>query len=198
MNKFIIAAAVAAFFVSGAAVASDDEHSNSSPSTVVPTNNTSTSRSVSRNNNSNQNRNVNRNTNQQQQSQNANSSANSNSNANASNVFNDRQRLTVASVIPSSLTSGMDTCLGSASAGLQTQIVGLSGGKTTVDANCVLIKQTQLLIQMGYPVAACYRARLGTDGAAIDEAMKLAGIECREPPAVTTPVEQPTQQSLFK
>lgn len=201
MKTFIIAAAVAAFVVSNPALASDDDHNSGSPTSSTQTTNQNANRNSNRNTNQNRNvnRNNNRNTNQQTQSQNANANANSNSNANASNVFNDRQRLTVSSAIPSNLTAGLDTCLGSATAGVQTQIVGLSGGKTTVDTNCVLIKQTQLLIQMGYPAAACYRARLGADGAAIDEAMRLAGIECREPPPVEKPVvEQPNPQSLYK
>lgn len=188
MKNLIIAAAVAAFFVSSPAIASGSERDGSS----------SNYRNNNRNSNQNANRNVNRQSQAQTQTTNANSNANANSNSNASNVFNDRQRLTVASVVPSSLTAGMDTCLGSAAAGVQTQIVGLSGGKTTVDTNCVLIKQTQLLMQMGYPVAACYRARLGADGAAIDEAMRLAGIECREPPPVVQVVQQPVQQNLYK
>jgi hypothetical protein len=100
-----------------------------------------------------------------------------------------RERLVVASVVAPNLTSGMDTCLGSASAGLQTQIVGLSGGKTTVDENCVMIKQVHLLIEMGPNTAACYRARQNRD---IDLAMTAAGVECREPPSVPRVVPAPS------
>ena len=110
---------------------------------------------------------------------------------NTSMQFNEtyRERLVVASVVAPNLTSGMDTCLGSASAGLQTQIVGLSGGKTTVDENCVLIKQVHLLIEMGHNTAACYRARQNRD---IDLAMTAAGVECREPPPIARVVPAPS------
>ena len=109
---------------------------------------------------------------------------------NTSLQFNEtyRERLVVASVVAPNLTSGMDTCLGSTSAGLQTQIVGLSGGKTTVDENCVMIKQVHLLIEMGHNTAACYRARQNRD---IDLAMTAAGVECREPPSVPRVVPAP-------
>ena len=110
---------------------------------------------------------------------------------NTSLQFNEtyRERLVVASVVAPNLTSGMDTCLGSTSAGLQTQIVGLSGGKTTVDENCVMIKQVHLLIEMGHNTAACYRARQNRD---IDLAMTAAGVECREPPSVPRVVPAPS------
>jgi hypothetical protein len=109
---------------------------------------------------------------------------------NTSLQFNEtyRERLVVASAIAPNLTSGMDTCLGSASAGLQTQIVGLSGGKTTVDENCVMIKQVHLLIEMGHNTAACYRARQNRE---IDLAMTAAGVECREPPPIARVVPAP-------
>jgi hypothetical protein len=89
------------------------------------------------------------------------------------------------------LTSGQDTCLGSASGGVQTQVVGVSIGKTVVDKNCVLIKQVQLLTQMNLPAAACFRARSGAEGADIDKAMAAAGVDCSKlvPPPVI--VQQP-------
>ena len=93
-------------------------------------------------------------------------------------------RPAVNSAYSGSLTSGLDTCLGSVTAAVQTQIVGVSGGKTIVDKNCVMIKQVQLLVQLGYPTAACFRARQDSE---IDEAMKAAGIECREPPVAAVP-----------
>lgn len=95
-----------------------------------------------------------------------------------------RERLNpVSSAIGSNLTSGADTCLGSVTGGVQTQILGVSGGKTVVDENCVLIKNTKLLLTMGMPSAACFYVRQDPK---IDQAMAAAGVECREPPPVKT------------
>lgn len=94
-------------------------------------------------------------------------------------INNNSRRIPVSTAYSSSLTSGLDTCMGSASAGVQTGIVGVSGGKTYVDQNCVMIKQVQLLSQMGLPDAACFRARMGDEGKAIDEAMSAAGVDCK-------------------
>ena len=96
-----------------------------------------------------------------------------------------RERLNpVSSAIGSNLTSGADTCLGSVTGGVQTQILGVSGGKTVVDENCVLIKNTKLLLTMGMPSAACFYVRQDPK---IDQAMAAAGVECREPPPVALP-----------
>jgi hypothetical protein len=103
--------------------------------------------------------------------------------------YNDvyRERLNpVHSAVGSNLTSGADTCLGSVTGGVQTQILGVSGGKTVVDENCVLIKNTKLLLTMGLPSAACFYVRQDPK---IDEAMVAAGVECREPPAVPAVVK---------
>lgn len=104
-------------------------------------------------------------------------------------------RAPVTTAYATSLTSGVDTCTGSMSGGVQTQVVGLSLGKTNVDKNCILIKQVQLLSQLGIPEAACFRARAGEEGKAIDDAMKAAGVNCMDykyavpvtPPVVVTP-----------
>lgn len=93
-----------------------------------------------------------------------------------------RERLNpVNTALGTNLTSGADTCLGSVTAGVQTQIIGVSGGKTVIDENCVMIKNTKMLLQMGLPSAACFYLRQDPK---IDEAMAAAGVECREPPAV--------------
>ena len=98
-----------------------------------------------------------------------------------------RERLNpVHSAVGSNLTSGADTCLGSVTGGVQTQILGVSGGKTVVDENCVLIKNTKLLLTMGLPSAACFYVRQDPK---IDQAMAAAGVECREPPPVAPPAQ---------
>lgn len=107
------------------------------------------------------------------------------------------RRIPVATAYAASLTSGIDTCLGSASAGVQTMVVGVSGGKTFIDRNCILIKQVQLLTQMGYLEAACFRARMGEEGEAIDEAMKQAGVDCvAKPVTVAIPENVVTKDEL--
>jgi len=91
-------------------------------------------------------------------------------------------RAPVSTAYSASLTSGIDTCLGSASAGAQTQILGLTFGKTYVDKNCILIKQTKLLRESGLDRSACKRMQMGKEGDLIKQAMQEAGEDC--PPAV--------------
>jgi hypothetical protein len=55
------------------------------------------------------------------------------------------------------LTSGIDTCLGSFSVGAQHTVFGISFGKTTIDDNCVMLKQARMLHEMGLRVAAWQR-----------------------------------------
>lgn len=107
-------------------------------------------------------------------------------------------RIPVTTAIAASLTSGQDTCLGSASGGVQTQVLGISLGKTVRDTNCEMIKQVQLLQQMGMPSAACFRARAGKEGKAIDEAMRQAGIDCATMTQPMTPVEIDTTQFVTR
>lgn len=201
MKKLILSAAVAAALCANVAVASDDDHRGSNTTAtqrVENTNrNTNTNRNSNRNTNQNSNRNTNtnRNSNRQNQSQTANggsasSTATASNNSSGNNTtFNEsyRDRLQAAQAYAPGLTSGIDTCLGSASVGAQTQLFGVSGGKTVVDENCVLIKNTKLLLEMGLPTAACFYARQEPK---IDQAMAAAGVECREPPPVpAVPVE---------
>lgn len=123
-------------------------------------------------------------------SQGGNATASGNGSGNSTTInqsYSDvyRERLNpVSTAVGSNLTAGADTCLGSVTGGVQTQILGVSGGKTVVDENCVLIKNTKLLLTMGLPSAACFYARQDPK---IDQAMAAAGVECREPPPV--PVE---------
>lgn len=98
-------------------------------------------------------------------------------------------RAPVATAFAASLTSGIDTCLGSGAGGVQTQMLGVSVGKTLTDENCVMIKQVQLLRELGLESAACFRARAGKEGAAIDAAMRAANVDCNAlPQPVSAPV----------
>lgn len=139
----------------------------------------------------------------QSQNQSQNSTSSSNGNATATSVAinetvnYEARRIPVTSAYAASLTSGYDTCLGSASGGIQTGVVGLSAGKTTIDKNCVMIKQVQLLTQMGFVSAACFRARSGKEGSEIDAAMEKAGIDCANLPLPPVPVAPVIDTSNF-
>jgi hypothetical protein len=117
----------------------------------------------------------------------------------SNNVNINQPKAPVSTAYAASLTSGLDTCLGSVAGGVQTQILGLSGGGTKVDKNCVLIKQVQLLQQLGFNEAACFRARAGEEGRAIDDALKSAGVDCKAKPVVpVTPADPVTHEELNK
>jgi hypothetical protein len=200
MKKFILSVAIAAALYTNVAVASDDDYRGGTTSTVS-TNNQNT------NTNRNNNRNSNTNTQRQQQvarggsarstaqggnATGGNASANGNGSGNVTNISDNYQeaRNVASAATPFLVTSGEDTCLGSVGGGVQTQILGLSGSKTVVDENCVLIKNTKLLIAMGYDSAACYYVRQNPK---INEAMTAAGNECsKTPPVVTEDVPIPS------
>ena len=87
-------------------------------------------------------------------------------------------RIPVNTAYSAGLTSGLDTCLGSASGGVQTVPFGATFGSTKEDKNCVLIKQTKLLAEAGLYKSACIRMTLGKEGEAIRRAMEEAGESC--------------------
>lgn len=73
------------------------------------------------------------------------------------------------------LVSSNDTCMGSASGGLNLPGVGLSLGKTYTDANCVMLKNSRELWNMGMKAASL--ALMCTDSAN-KEALELTGFVC--------------------
>lgn len=105
-------------------------------------------------------------------------SSSSSGSGNVTSIEYQAAKIPVNTAYAASLTSGMDTCLGSSSGGVQTQILGISLGGTHVDKNCILIKQTQLLRENDQLRAACFRMQQGKEGAAIAQAMKDAGALC--------------------
>ena len=211
MKNVILMSAIA-MLLSAPAIADDDEH-NTTPTPVVSTpqpttvtsTNALTNQNVSNNNNAQGQEQVQSQWQDQNQQQEASShstsqggsavahggaaTATGNGSGNSTTInqsYSDiyRERLNpVSTAVGSNLTSGADTCLGSITGGVQTQILGVSGGKTVVDENCVLIKNTKLLLTMGLPSAACFYVRQDPK---IDQAMAAAGVECREPPPVNT------------
>lgn len=90
-----------------------------------------------------------------------------------------RQPVSTAYAAP--LTSGLDTCMGSTTAGGQGVAFGLSFGTTWTDKNCVRLKNARELSAMGYQKAA---VELLCQDKSVAKAMKAAGHECvvsREP-----------------
>ena len=71
---------------------------------------------------------------------------------------NQSSEQTIKNVVPVTLTNltanGSDVCLGSISAGASAPGISITGGKTTVDENCVMMKRVSLLTQLGLTDAA--------------------------------------------
>lgn len=123
--------------------------------------------------------------NQTQESQSTSSADNSGNNVGEGNSTNVNvqgdvyraARIPVATAYVAALTSGIDTCTGSWSAGGQTAPVGISFGKTTKDENCVFVKKVHLLREFDQRVACEY---MRSHDKEIDDAYKTAGIDCPE------------------
>ena len=74
-----------------------------------------------------------------------------------------------------SLVSSNDTCMGSASGSANVPGFGLSVGKTYTDTNCVMLKNSRELWNMGMKCAAL---ELMCTDSANKEALELTGFEC--------------------
>lgn len=85
------------------------------------------------------------------------------------------RRIPVASAYAAPLTSGIDTCLGSASAGVQTPVVGISLGGTKRDRICETIKLSRELHHMGMREGA---VQLLCIDERVRVAMRNAGTPC--------------------
>lgn len=93
------------------------------------------------------------------------------------------RRIPVSTAYAAPLTSGIDTCLGSASAGVQTGILGVSLGGTKRDRICETIKLSRELHHMGMREGA---VQLLCNDERVRIAMRNAGTPCEavtyEPP----------------
>ena len=125
--------------------------------------NISTSESVSTSNNTNNNNNVNENRNVSE----------SNQNQNINQKIESPPPSAIAPSIGASFSQ--DLCTTGVSGAVQTQIFGISGGKSITDTNCERIKLAKTIYDMGMRVAAvslmCQDERVWT-------AMKMAGTPC--------------------
>jgi len=81
----------------------------------------------------------------------------------------------VPNVTVSNLTTSNDTCMGSVTAGGSAVGFGLSFGTTHIDQNCVMLKNSRELWNMGFRAAAM--ARMCMDKAN-KEALELTGFTC--------------------
>jgi hypothetical protein len=87
----------------------------------------------------------------------------------------DHQLRNTPNVNAAALTSSNDTCMGSVSAGGSGPGFGISVGSTYKDGNCVMLKNSRELWNMGFKAAAV--ALMCTD-AANKEALELTGFIC--------------------
>ena len=87
------------------------------------------------------------------------------------------RRIPVSTAYAAPLTSGIDTCLGSASAGVQTGILGVSLGGTKRDRICETIKLSRELHHMGMREGA---VQLLCTDQRVRIAMRNAGTPCEE------------------
>ena len=81
------------------------------------------------------------------------------------------------------LTSGIDTCLGSATGGLTTPLGGITGGGTTPDKDCVRIKMSRELDLRGYREAGVAMLCFNDE---VRAAMATAGTPCADAPESAT------------
>ena len=96
-------------------------------------------------------------------------------NADAARYATDRQLRNTPSVATAALTSSNDTCMGSVSAGGSGPGFSLAIGSTYKDDNCVMLKNSREMWNMGFKAAAM--ALMCTDKAN-REALELTGFVC--------------------
>lgn len=96
-----------------------------------------------------------------------------------------QRRIPVNTAYSPALTSGLDTCSGSFSAGGTTSIFGFSIGGTKADKTCQLIKLGREAAQMGMPDVQCQVLALDPR---FNEALRRAGRSCALPPVSASSV----------
>ena len=80
-----------------------------------------------------------------------------------------------SAISPSINSSNSDLCTVGVSGAVQTQILGLSGGKTVRDMNCERLKLSKTIYDMGMKVAA---VSIMCQDPRVFDAMKMAGTPC--------------------
>ncbi|HEY8608128.1 MAG TPA: hypothetical protein VIM12_13520 [Noviherbaspirillum sp.] len=104
-------------------------------------------------------------------------------------VYQAQPRNPVSTAVAPMIVSSNDTCMGSTSIGASAVSFGFSAGTTWTDANCVMLKNSREMWNMGFKGAAL--ARLCMDGLN-REALEATGIQCppRQQEAAGAPVTQ--------
>jgi hypothetical protein len=80
-----------------------------------------------------------------------------------------------SAIAPSMMSYSQDLCTTGMSGAVQTQILGISAGKTVRDKNCEALKLSKTLYDMGMRVAA---VSLLCQDERVFDAMKMAGTPC--------------------
>jgi hypothetical protein len=185
MNKFLTL--IAAFALTmGVAVAGNQTQSNASSST------SSASQSAATNAGNSQNVTF---TSPSTLTETLNGTTTSNQNVVISGSTSQRLDQTVRNVPNvnvSELTTSNDTCMGSIVAGGSAVGFGVSFGTTHVDQNCVMLKNAQMLWNMGMRAAALARLCMDKDNR---KALEMTGYTCPQDRKNTTDVKTVTAVS---
>ena len=92
------------------------------------------------------------------------------------NTFNtEAARFPTATAIAPAMVSSNDTCMGSSSAGISTVSIGISVGTTWRDDNCVMLKNSRELWNMGLRNAAVARMCMDNENSL---ALEVTGVTC--------------------
>jgi|TARA_R100000084_G_scaffold57718_2_gene24455 hypothetical protein len=155
--------------ISQTSSSSENINTNTNTNTNV---NTSTSSSTNTNNNT---------SNVTSNSTNVSNSTNNNTNTNENNTNITQQTKSKvqspppSAIAPTMMSYSQDLCVTGVSGAVQTQIIGLSGGKMVRDENCERLKLSKAMYDMGMKVAAvsvlCQDVR-------VFQAMEMAGTPC--------------------
>lgn len=92
-----------------------------------------------------------------------------------SNTEVDNPRAAPNTAIGPQLITSNDTCMGSSSAGVSTYGISISAGTTWTDSNCVMLKNSREMWNMGLRAAAVARMCMDDDNR---DAMEVSGVKC--------------------
>ena len=89
-----------------------------------------------------------------------------------------QRRIPVSPSAPVQLVASNDTCMGSAGGSGSTSVISLAFSKTYVDKNCVMLKNSREMWNMGFTGAALARMCADKDNR---KAFEQGGIDCPDP-----------------
>lgn len=94
----------------------------------------------------------------------------------------------VPSMASPNLTTSNDTCMGSISGSVAVPGFGIGGGSTVIDENCVMLKNSRELWNMGMRAAAMARMCMDTKNR---EALEITGFKCPQEEAAKEEQQAP-------